>query len=261
MELDGDILQLLGDAPKPDAPLGPPIHKDVASRWQEILVKGLSKEVKDKMLTEYLIPSNCDLLTAPALNPEAKAALSEPSVKRDAFLMQKQKQLGVALSALSSATTLILANETSKQKLLKPISDACRMLCDSHFIETKSRRNLVISSTNMQLKDTLTESVRDKSWLFGENITEKVKTAKNIQRSGDDLKNQPKSMTKSNFHGKNNKFLLNFKAQHHRKIADKPTTSTDNGRGRQQTRAPAAAPPRNTYRSTRRSPPRKMTRK
>ncbi|KAJ2937445.1 hypothetical protein O0L34_g19353 [Tuta absoluta] len=32
IELDGDILLLLGDAPKPDAPLGPPIHKDVASR-------------------------------------------------------------------------------------------------------------------------------------------------------------------------------------------------------------------------------------
>ncbi|KAI5638807.1 hypothetical protein NE865_08691 [Phthorimaea operculella] len=178
IELDGDILQLLGDAPKPDAPLGPPIHKDVASRWQEILAKGLAKEVKDKLISKYLVPSNCDFLVAPALNPEAKAALSDPLIKRDSFLMQKQKQLGVALSALSSATSMILANETSKQKLLKPISDACRMLCDSHFMETKSRRNLVISATNTQLKDTLLESGRDKSWLFGENITEKVKAAK-----------------------------------------------------------------------------------
>ncbi|XP_049865489.1 H/ACA ribonucleoprotein complex non-core subunit NAF1-like [Pectinophora gossypiella] len=247
-ELEGDILQLLGDAPRCETALGPPIHKDVASRWQEILVKGLLKDTKEKLLEEYLVPSNCNLLIAPNLNPEAKAALSDPLVKRDTFLMQKQKQIGIALSALASATSLILSNETSKQKLLKPISDACRILCDNHFMETKSRRNMVISSTNMQLKDTLMESVRDQSWLFGENISEKVKAAKSIQRSGDDLKNQPKQTPK------NSRGRLNFKPQH-RKVDHKPASSSDSGRGRPHQAAARGSARGAHHRPGQRSPP------
>jgi hypothetical protein len=72
-KLDDEILSLLGDAPKSDQQFGPPIHKDIASRWQEILSKGLEKEMKEKLLKGYMIPKNCDLLFAPKLNPEAKA--------------------------------------------------------------------------------------------------------------------------------------------------------------------------------------------
>ncbi|KAI8425860.1 hypothetical protein MSG28_011624 [Choristoneura fumiferana] len=76
-ELDDDVLLMLGDAPQPETALGDNIHKDVASRWRDILLKGLQKEVKEKLFQEYPVPSNCDLLVAPTLNPEAKAALIE----------------------------------------------------------------------------------------------------------------------------------------------------------------------------------------
>lgn len=217
--LDDDILLLLGDAPKTETTLGPSIHKDVARRWQDILAKGLSKEVKENILKEYLIPSNCDLLLSPALNPEVKAALHDSLVKRDASLLYRQNQLGIALSALAAVTEMVISNETSKQKILKPLSDACRLLCDSHFSETNTRRKFVISSINLKLKQALIESNRDKSLLFGENISEKLKAAKTIQQSGDALKNTPKPK----FHqsrpnvaamGGNNKGRLNFVAQH-----------------------------------------------
>ncbi|RVE40663.1 hypothetical protein evm_014687, partial [Chilo suppressalis] len=222
-----------------------------------VAIVGLTKEVKEEILDEYQVPSNCEFLFAPTLNPEAKVALSDPLVKRDSFLMQKQKQLGVALAALASATTLILANETSKQKLLKPISDACRILCDNHYIDTKSRRNLVISSTNTKLKDTLIESVRDKSWLFGENISEKLRTAKTIQKSGDDLKNHFKPTVRPNYPVKNNKNRLNYKRKtDNRPLPSAPiVTSADSGRGRHQWRAPPRGGSLPQRGSTRRSPP------
>ncbi|XP_045505902.1 uncharacterized protein LOC123702254 [Colias croceus] len=182
LELDEDVLQLLGDAPKTDTSLGPAIHKDVASRWQDILSKGLPKEIKDILYKEYLVPNNCDLLLAPALNPEVKAALPEALIKRDTSLSYRQKQLGVALSALATVTQMVIANETSKQKILKPLSDACRLLCDSHHAETRTRRKFVISSINTKLKDALIETKRD-ALLFGENISDKLKAAKSIQQS------------------------------------------------------------------------------
>ncbi|XP_045492703.1 uncharacterized protein LOC123692103 [Colias croceus] len=188
LELDEDVLQLLGDAPKTDTSLGPAIHKDVASRWQDILSKGLPKEIKDILYKEYLVPNNCDLLLAPALNPEVKAALPEALIKRDTSLSYRQKQLGVALSALATVTQMVIANETSKQKILKPLSDACRLLCDSHHAETRTRRKFVISSINTKLKDALIETKRD-ALLFGDNISDKLKAAKSIQQSGESLKN------------------------------------------------------------------------
>ncbi|KAI5639332.1 hypothetical protein NE865_08192 [Phthorimaea operculella] len=251
-ELDDDILQILGDAPKVDTPLGDPIHKDLANRWQEILLKGLSKEMKDKISSEYLVPSNVELLLAPALNPEAKAALQDAAIKRDTNMMYRQKQLGTEISALASVANMLISNETSKQKLLKPISDACRLLCDVHFSETRTRRNFVIASVNSNLKDTLIGTSRDK-FLFGENISETLKTAKTIQRSGEVLKNPPKRnvFTKDNFALKNNGNRLNFKTQQHRKTDNK--LSSDNGRGRPTQRAPARG--RNTRKNDRSPPP------
>ncbi|XP_063541959.1 uncharacterized protein LOC134750664 [Cydia strobilella] len=208
-ELDDDILLMLGDAPRPELALGDSIHKDVASRWHEILLKGLQKEVKEKLFQEYLVPSNCDLLVAPTLNAEAKAALTVSSIKRDHAIMEKQKQLGIALSALAQATDLLLKPDASAQKILKPVSDACRILCDSHYLETKTRRYFVVSSVNTDLKETLTNTVRD-GFLFGDNVTDKLKAAQSIQKSGETLKHTPKPF--NNRFNKNN-FVLNKKSQ------------------------------------------------
>ncbi|CAG4968600.1 unnamed protein product [Parnassius apollo] len=43
---------------------------------------------------------------------------------------------------------MIISDETGTQKLLKPLSDACRNLCDNHFMESRTRRGFVISSIN-----------------------------------------------------------------------------------------------------------------
>lgn len=189
-DLNEDTLQLYGNAPKTETPMGLFFRKSIASSWQYILAKGLAKEAKENLLKSYLIPVNCDLLLAPALNPEVKAALPDHLVKRDINLMYKQNQLGIALSALASVTDMIISNESSKQKLLKPISDACQILCDSHFIETKSRRDIIVSSMSTNLKDALLETKRDK-FLFGENVIDKVKAAKTI-----DLKEAISSLEK-----------------------------------------------------------------
>ncbi|XP_047022714.1 uncharacterized protein LOC124632772 [Helicoverpa zea] len=220
-ELEEDILLLLGDAPKTETPRGPAIHKDIASRWQLILANGLAKDSKDNICRDHNAPSNCDLLLTPLLNPEVKAALPEALVKRDAILQNKQKQLGVALSALATLTDMIISNELSRQKLLKPLSDASRILCDSHYQETRTRRNFIITSINHKLKNTLTEATRD-SMLFGENLTEKLKAAKTIQQSGDALKSQkPKIPAHPNAATIRNKGYLNYQAQH-RKVEHKP---------------------------------------
>ncbi|XP_073941143.1 uncharacterized protein [Choristoneura fumiferana] len=244
-ELDDAILQLLGDAPKTDVQLGPNVHKDIASRWQEILSNGLPKEVKEKLIKEYLIPGNCELLIPPILNAEIKAALPETLVKRDALLTEKQKQLGIALAALAKATHSMVIKD-DHHKIIKAISDASRILCDTFFNETKTRRTFVISATNSKMKETLLDAKRDK-YLFGENVAEKLKSAKSVQRSSVDLK-----QTQKNFNPKfaKNNFYKN-KPLNTRALQRKTNGRPDAGRTRQAPAAAAAATPATAARTTR----------
>lgn len=192
--LDQEILALLGEAPKVETNFGKATHKDLASRWQDILQKGLPKEGKDKLLQEYLIPENCDLLVAPELNPEVKAALADPMIRRDFSLMAKQKQLSVAIAAINQAIELLISKESHAQ-IIKSVSDACRLLCDIHYDSTNTRRGFVLSSINADMKEAISEAKRDK-YLFGENFSEKLKAAKSIKKSGTDLKQK---FNKNNF--------------------------------------------------------------
>ncbi|XP_028172204.1 uncharacterized protein LOC114361403 [Ostrinia furnacalis] len=243
-ELDDDILQILGEAPQPDLALGKSIHKDIASRWQDILLKGLPKEVKESISKKYLIPANCHFLVAPLLNPEAKAAVPEVLAKRDTTIMQKQNQIGVALAALSQVSEMILRNETSKQALLQPLSDACRILCDSHNVETKTRRSILMSSINTSLRDTLSNANRDK-YLFGEDLAEKLKVAKTVQKTGESLlKTNPVASSSKTMNSKSNpKRNLNFRGPTQRRP---PNRTSESSRGRppgRQTRAPTYSRP------------------
>lgn len=249
IQLDEEILQLLGDAPKVDVELGPNIHTDIAARWQEILSKGLPREVKEKLLKEHVIPGNCPLLMAPLMNAEVKAALPDALVKKDGFLAERQKQLGIALAALAQATQLLITNGGSST-VIKAVSDACRILCDLHYIDTRSRRGFAISATNTSLKETLLQTKRDK-YLFGENITDKVKSAKTIEKSGADLKQVQKiavqKFAKSNFY--------KTKALNTRALQRKTSGKPDAGRNRAAAGATGAPRAASAAASAARPPP------
>lgn len=229
--LDDKILQLLGDAPKTDIELVKPIHKEIAARWQNILCKGLQKDIQEKLLKEYAIPNNCDRLLAPIINAEIKAALPETLIKRDMGMSMKQKQIGIAIAALSQAMEAIINQQMSAETLLKPISDACRILCDTHFNNTKTRRGFVLSTINNNLKEAVTENERSK-YLSGDDIAEKLKSAKSIQKSGEVLKQTPKPSVfhKSNSLAANNdKGRLNYKTLHRKQT---PSNRFDAGKTR-----------------------------
>lgn len=184
--LPADILTLLGDAPK-ESPMGKDIHTDIATRMKVVLCEGLKKEQKDKLIEEYPIPGNCQFFKAPILNPEVKAAVSEILHKKDASLAARQEQIGIVLSALTTTMDIIISKKFDTTLVLKHVSNACRLLCDSHYMDAKIRRNFLISSLNNKLKDTLKESKPEK-YLFGDALHEHIKATKAINRSSLDLK-------------------------------------------------------------------------
>lgn len=147
------------------------------------------------LLNKYPCPENGLVLCALQLNPVVKEAITEAVQTRDHRLSNLQAQIGSSLSAIGLVITDLLKEEGGANKQhIEKLSDAGRLLSDIHNMETISRRNLVCINLHKDLKETLLDSPIYE-WLFGENLDERVKTAKSLQVSSQQLKN-PKPFNK-----------------------------------------------------------------
>lgn len=182
--LDQDILDILGDDPSTENPYGDDLHKDIAHRWQNILVNGLNKDNRITLQKLYLPAENCSYMKAPKLNAEIKAALTEVNNKKDIYSQSRQNQLTSCLAAIGKVLNGALArNRNIPQDIIKPLSDAGRLLCDYHHKESLSRRYAAMNSLSKETKDVLKNTKIDE-FLFGSDLAEKLKTSKAISKSG-----------------------------------------------------------------------------
>lgn len=211
-ELDDVTLDILGADPLATKAVGKDIQKDVAVRFQFITSSGLNKDVRKELLESHLPPGNCRLIDAPSLNPEIKAAITEAVLKRDKAMQFKQKQICCAISSLSEAITHLLAKEVKDQTALKLLMDTGRILCDAQHNESVTRRNFILATLKKELKDQL-QLTKIEDLLFGKDLSDTLKTAKAINKSGAELKtstsskstvNKPKPATSTR--------ILNWKA-------------------------------------------------
>ncbi|KAJ2949031.1 hypothetical protein O0L34_g5973 [Tuta absoluta] len=188
--LDPNILNILGAEPEKEDSLGPEIHKDLASRWSDILINGLKVETRTEILKGNEIPENLKLAQPPILNPEIKAAVQENIIKRDAILSEKQKLLGCVITCIANTMTNILSpdKEIQNDKMyLKDLSNAGRLLCHIHHTETQARRNFLLACLNKDVKDNIKNTKRDQM-LFGADLPDKLKSMKAISKTGAELK-------------------------------------------------------------------------
>ncbi|XP_064076280.1 uncharacterized protein LOC113404275 [Vanessa tameamea] len=184
--LTPEYLQALGDAINEVPQYGEDIHHDLALRWLPILRRGLPKDVREKLVTSYSIPSNCKLLKAPSLNAEISAAITDSLRQRDKKLENYQQQLGVGITSINRAVTLLLTEE-DKIKAIKILSDAIRILSDLHYQDSDTRIKLLSPSLDKSILNIIDNNERDET-LFGNNLSEKIKAAKTIEKQGLSIK-------------------------------------------------------------------------
>ncbi|XP_047025956.1 uncharacterized protein LOC124634425 [Helicoverpa zea] len=191
LDLQPDILCLLGEEPVREEKFGVNVHKDIASRWSDILVNGIKDQTKNEILKAYNVPDNLRVAQAPTLNPEIRAAVNESALKRDDILIDKQKILSVVITSLANTITSVLTttsiDETFKCQMLKCLSDAGRLLCHAHYDETQTRRNFLLSCLNKEIKDSVKDLKRD-HMLFGTDLQDNLKSMKAIIKTGSELK-------------------------------------------------------------------------
>ncbi|KAL4718583.1 hypothetical protein ACJJTC_018224 [Scirpophaga incertulas] len=107
VQLDSDVLDILGEDPTAPKVLSKEILPALAVRLEHIATSGLASELRKELQSKYVVPSNCPLIGAPSLNPEVKAAITDSVLKRDQSIEGKQKQLAVAISCVTEAITSI----------------------------------------------------------------------------------------------------------------------------------------------------------
>lgn len=187
LDLNGDLLDILGCDPTADKKYGKELQKDLSVRLQHWTTAGLDKEMKKELKDRYLTPENCKLIDPPILNAEMKAAISEINLKRDKAIEGKQKILTSAITALGEAISLLLPSKDKDTALLKLLMDSIRIICDCQHADTVTRRNFVMGGLKREIREQLQNTNVDK-YLFGENLAETLRSAKAICKTGTDLK-------------------------------------------------------------------------
>lgn len=187
--LSDDILQVLGTE-EATGTEEPEINFHVATRWENVVKAGLGEKTREELIKKYPVPRNCPILVPPKLNVEIKAAVTEFSVKRDERLATFQTQLAAGIAAVGKALTSIVedAEPGNKLAIIESLNDSGRLLADLHQQHSQSRRSLLSLNLKKEVLETLNMVPVD-GWLFGENVTERLRTAKAIERSGNELKN------------------------------------------------------------------------
>ncbi|KAI5646427.1 hypothetical protein NE865_01360 [Phthorimaea operculella] len=192
-----------GDISSAQIPEGPEVQTQAGNDPEpeldpELLeALGMSKDNKEKMLKEYLIPDNCRLLQSPKLNPEISAAVPDLARNRDKGLMSQQQQLGSGITAVNRTLDLLLKGD-SKKEAIQHLSNACRILSDLHAVFTKNRIKLITSNLDKNFLHVIQDSERDET-LFGTKLSDKIKAAKAIERQGQQIRksNPPRASNAS----------------------------------------------------------------
>ncbi|XP_047534360.1 uncharacterized protein LOC125068997 [Vanessa atalanta] len=172
--LRSELLEALGGTSK----VTRKIHSSLAELWPPILTNGLPIATKEILLKQFTIPDNCILLKAPTLNLELTAVLEESAKNRDKSIQSEQDQLGLGITAINQALTLLL-NSDGDVQVVKILSDGCRILTDLHYVQTQVRKQHINRVLNKPfLADIQT---RDET-LFGKDLPKRIKASKAIKR-------------------------------------------------------------------------------
>lgn len=188
--LPEEFILALGDEGKITEEKGENIRQELVNRWNNILKQGIAKENWPKLINKYRTPGNFPMAIAPKLNPELVAALSENTLKRDKKFEYRQNLVGKVLSCMGSMLTEIMKGNLNSVKLIEGINDSAKILCNMNHYDNFVRRHFALSPLHNSVKKAVTNVTVD-TYLFGENLGERLKSAKALERNGSLLQSNP----------------------------------------------------------------------
>ncbi|CAG5031102.1 unnamed protein product [Parnassius apollo] len=155
--LEEDIIEAMGPPICTESSYGQPIHPEVYKRVEE----------------------------APLLNPELHM-IQESEKTRDKKIENRQNLLGLAAGTILKCVDNLTKQNFNKLDIIKNMTEAARILAHLHSEGTVIRKKLLIPHLDKTISKTLADLKRDK-FLFGEKLSECVKSATILQKSASNL--------------------------------------------------------------------------
>ncbi|KAG5878043.1 hypothetical protein JTB14_032309 [Gonioctena quinquepunctata] len=143
-DVNNMLVNLLGVDPTVTRSLGPPLNEGLVTRWSNYLTNGRDKEVREELSSRRQIPENCQILSAPKVNPEMDAILSSLDEKNDSVLTGLQDKLETGLAVVGSVLNKMLSGDISEEtrsQITTDLVDAERIFCEVHFLISKHRKH------------------------------------------------------------------------------------------------------------------------
>lgn len=154
--------------------------------------KGLPDKNKKEILELYNRKSEF-FTEAPKINLEILPLLSDISKKRDEHFCETQNCVGTALSAIGAAVSMIIdtsGNDLDEDLLTDYITHAGQILTDVFFQNSVARKSFITPQLSKSVKP-IADSILSDNWLYGENLKEKVKDVKEIEKTCAEIKDKP----------------------------------------------------------------------
>ncbi|CAK1583168.1 unnamed protein product [Parnassius mnemosyne] len=193
-DIPEELLLALGPEGEESKEVGEPINMQLATRWTKIMMEGLGKEPRDKILNKFLTPSNFKAVIAPQMNPEIKASLSEILIKRDKRLVNRQNMTGKIMTGIGLVLTNIIKGNINTRDIVEQLSDTAKIAAEIFYEDSAARRYFALSGATIVLKEALKNAKTDEL-LFGKDCPENIKTAQTVQRTGAQIKAVEKKKT------------------------------------------------------------------
>ncbi|CAD6215478.1 GSCOCG00011217001-RA-CDS, partial [Cotesia congregata] len=130
---------------------------------------------------------------APKLNLEIIPLLSDIAKKRDEHFAETQNCVGTALCALGAAVSLLLDQPeegVDEDALTNYISHAGQILTDVFYQQSVARKSYITPQLNKNIKP-MVDTMLSKEWLYGDDLKEKVKDVKEIEKACASIKDKP----------------------------------------------------------------------
>lgn len=152
--------------------------------------QGIPRGDKEDLTAKYPRPSNFELLVVPDINPEVRVLLDEASLKGDNFLRKLQEQVVVGLSAMAIPLNTMFFNPTAEFNVwLEPLVDSAKVLLNVHHSLSLHRMYLLLPKLNAHTRKVV-ENTPVGKLLFGEDLTEKVKSIQSVRKASLELQPQ-----------------------------------------------------------------------
>lgn len=184
-----EMLKLMGVNPSKESNKELKLHSEVVDRWKVYLLKGIDEDLLKNLSKKYPREGNCHL-GAPILNEEMEEGMAASALKRDKYFVDSQNINGSALSVIGQLMTDALdGKEISNLTLIEKLNDVAMLLTHQRHCISESRRAFITPGCKKYLQGALNKT-ESETYLYGSDLLEKIKKAKEIQKASFDIRNQ-----------------------------------------------------------------------